>query len=133
MKNLAKFTILLLFVPSLALSEVTLEVNKTSQHIELKVCNTVGKKQVTYWGINIEKKEDERWKFFRGHIGCPCNAKCKRAPIRLKLNECATHRWDKKGARCVTAEKGIYRFVILGEGDAKAGNILGKSREFTIQ
>lgn len=134
MKSIVKFMIILLFVPLLAQSEVTINVDKISKHIEFTVCNNVEKKQIIYTGITVEKKEHGKWIFIRGNIDCPCSAKCRRVPIELELGECKTHRWDIKKVRCETVENGTYRFVIIDNRNSNTNmnNLIGKSREFKL-
>ncbi len=134
MKYIVKIMIILLFVPSLAQSEVTINVDKINKHIEFTVCNNVKKRQIVYAGIIAEKKEHGKWIFIRGNIDCPCSAKCRRVPIELELGECKTHRWDKKKARCEAVENGTYRLVIIGNRDSNTNmnNIIGKSLEFKL-
>ena len=127
----------LLFVPSLAQSEVTINVDKISKHIEFTVCNNDDKRQIVYRGIIVEKKELGKWIFIRGNIDCPCGAKCRRVPIELELGECKTHKWDKKKARCKTVENGTYRFAVISNRNSNISmnsmnSIIGKSREFKL-
>ena len=124
--------IFLLFIPSFAHSEVTVNVNQTDKYIEITVCNNIEKRQIIYRGISVEKKEDERWRFVKGNVDCPCSAKCRRVPVKLDVDKCKMHRWDKKKTRCETVEKGTYRFVIHGSRNANKTNIIGKSREFKV-
>lgn len=134
MKYIVKFMVVLLFVPSLAQSEVTVNVDKIDKQIEFTVCNNAKKRQIVYTGITVEKKEHGKWIFIKANVDCPCSAKCRRVPIELELGECKIHRWDKKKARCKTVENGTYRFVIIGNRNSNTNmnNLNGKSREFKL-
>ncbi|MEA3492748.1 MAG: hypothetical protein U9R27_12735 [Campylobacterota bacterium] len=125
----------LLSLPLLAKSEITINIEKIDRDAEITICNNIENREITYRGVNVEKKEKERWRFAKGNIDCPCDAKCRRAVVKLEFEECATHRWDKKMTRCEVARDGTYRFIVIGDRDTKRNgtNIVAKSSEFKIQ
>lgn len=142
-----RFVLLLLALSTVALASEPLTISvpdatgdqvsrKGRISLKVVVTNTASDEPLVFLAIAVERKSaDGKFTIFRGDIGCPCDARCKKAPVVLRKSESRNAEWDLLGGRsCNKADAGIYRFAIVARtSDSTSGNVYhGLSKDFAI-
>jgi hypothetical protein len=108
---------------------------KNTTAMAVSATNAARAEPAVFVAISVERKgSDGKFTSFRFDIVCPCNAKCKKAPVTLQKTESVHASWNMLSNDCHKVLPGVYRFAVIDRYSEAISDFVyyGVSKEFIV-